>query len=85
MDVAEPGALADRCHPPVSGAAVESFPVPALEDRAVVALTDRQVDRAGRSRDDRDSGGLVALPGDPQYPMATFGGQVLDVWSRTLR
>jgi len=46
--------LADRTHPAVSGAPVEAVPVTSHQDGTVTPFTDRQVDRAGRSRHERD-------------------------------
>src|SRR3546814_7710246 len=79
MHVAEAGALADRGHPPVGGSTVEALPVPSSEDRAFVTLADHEVDGACRSGHEGDRGRLVALPGDPQDPVATLGREVLDV------
>ena len=47
MDKAEPGPLSDGTNPTVSGAAIEPVLVLASQDRALVAFTDGQVDRAG--------------------------------------
>ena len=77
--VAESAALADRGHPSVGRAPVESLTVPAAKNRPFVTLADDQVDGAGGAWDERDGGGLVALAGDPQGPVATLDGEVFDV------
>jgi hypothetical protein len=63
----------------VGGAAVEALAVTASQDRPVVVFADVEVDGAGRSRDERDRRGLVALADDPQGSVASFEPEVLDV------
>jgi hypothetical protein len=65
--------------PAMGGAAIKALPVLASQDRALVAFTDSEVNRAGRARHQRDDGGLVALSDDVQSPMATQEAEVLDV------
>jgi hypothetical protein len=49
------------------------------EERPFSALADRQVDRPGGARGERDGDDLAALAGDDQGPVAAFQAQVLDV------
>src|SRR4051812_29955676 len=77
MDAAEPSTLADRTNPTVGGAPVQTLPVLAPQDWSLLTLAHDQIDRARRSRDERNRGGLVAE--DRQRAMAALEGQVLDV------
>jgi hypothetical protein len=79
MDVAEPGSLSDRPHPAMRGAPIEPLAVAPQQDRSFVALADREVGRASRTRDQRDHGGLVALAHDPQCPVTALEPKVLDI------
>ena len=79
VDAAEPGAAADRVDPTMGGAAVEALAVTASQDRPVVVFADVEVDGAGRSWDERDRRGRVALADDPQGSAASFEPEVLDV------
>ena len=56
VDVAKPGTLTDRTHPPVRGAPVEALPIATVQDRAVVAFTDGQIDGSCV----RGTGGILA-------------------------
>ena len=58
---------------------VEALAIVTQEDRSVSPFTDGEVDRSGRTRDQRNEGGFVALAHDPQHPVAPFEGHVLDV------
>jgi len=49
------------------------------EQRTFSALADRQVDRPGRARHERDGDDLAALTGDDQGPVAALQPGVLDV------
>lgn len=77
--MAKAGPLADRGHPPVRGTAVEALPVPASEDRAVVALADDQVDGGCRTWGEGDRGGLFPLPVIRRIRWATLDREVFDV------
>ena len=79
VDVAEAGPPADGRHPAVGGAPVEALPSAPDDQGAAVALAHGQVDRAGRSGNQGDRGGFVALPHDLEGPVPTFEAQVLDV------
>jgi hypothetical protein len=46
VDGSETGSFADRPDPSVSGATVESLPVPSTQDRPFVVLADGQVEGA---------------------------------------
>ena len=48
------------------------------------SLADGQVDGAGRTRHQRDEGGLVALADDTQHPMSPLHAHVLDVGAARL-
>jgi hypothetical protein len=50
MHTVEPGSFADRAHPSMRDATIESVAVAAPQDRTVVALTDCEVDRTLSSR-----------------------------------
>jgi hypothetical protein len=50
----------------VGGATVEPLPVPAAQDRALVAFADGEVDRPGGAGHERDRGGLVAFAENAQ-------------------
>jgi hypothetical protein len=71
MHISEPGSLADRSHPPMRSAPIESLSVPSQRDRTLVAFRDREVDGARRARHERD-GGLVALADDSQRTVSAF-------------
>jgi len=60
----KPGALADRTDPALGGSAIEALAVTPTQDRPLMALTDGEVDRACRSRHERDGRRLVALSDD---------------------
>src|SRR5919106_1622499 len=79
VDSAEPGALSDRAGPAMRGSPVKALTVTAPQDRSLVALTDRQVDRPGGPGDERYGGRFVALAHDPQGAVAALKGEVLDV------
>ena len=75
----KPGALADRAHPPMGGATLETLPIPASKDRSFVAFADGEVDGAGGPRNDGDDGRLVALAEYPQRSMSSLEAEILDV------
>jgi hypothetical protein len=75
----EPGALADRTNPAMRGSAIETLAVTTLQDRPFAALADGKIDRARRSRHERDGRGLVALANDAQRPMSSLEPEILDV------
>jgi hypothetical protein len=79
MDVAESASFTDRSHPAVSGSSIESLTVAAEQDRAFVAFTNGEVDRAASARNERDHCGLVALADNPQCAVAALERKVLDV------
>jgi hypothetical protein len=77
--LADPGAA---CHPagdPPGAVPVQPPPVTGDEDRPVGSFADGQVDRAGRTRRERDSDHLAALAGDDQCAVAAIETEVLDV------
>jgi hypothetical protein len=76
VDRVESGSFADRRDPSVRGAPVESLSVATSQDRSFMAVTDREVDRAGRSRHQRDRRRLVALADDLQRAMLCFNRPV---------
>jgi hypothetical protein len=63
----------------VRGTPVEALTVVAEQNRSFSPLNDGEVDGSGGTRYQRDERGLVALPDDPQYPVASLEGHVLDV------
>jgi len=80
-----PGAAGSA--PDDAGSAVP-FEPPAIwsgEQRSFRALADRQVDRAGGARGERDRDDLAAFAGDDQGPVAAFQAEVLDVRAGDLR
>jgi hypothetical protein len=66
VDRSEPGTLTDGTDPPVGSATVELLPIPAAQDRALVAFADGEVNRPGGARHERDPGGLVAFAKNAQ-------------------
>jgi hypothetical protein len=79
MHYAQSGAPPDRADPAMSGTPVEPLTILAAQDRALVTLANREVDRAGRPRHERDHRGLVALAHDRQGPVTALDSQILDV------
>ena len=77
MHGTQPGTLADRTNPSVRGASIEPLFVAATQDGPLAAFAHGQVDRASSPWDQRDRRWLVALPEDPQCPMASFEAEVL--------
>jgi hypothetical protein len=75
----DPGSLADGAHPAVGGAPVKALTVMAQQDGTISPFTDSEVDCSGGTRHQRNEGGLVSLADDPQYPVASLEGHVLDV------
>jgi hypothetical protein len=71
--------FADRADPAVGGTPVEALTVVTDQNRSFSPFTDGEVDGSRGARHQRDQGGLVALPDDPQYPVASLEGHVLDV------
>ncbi len=63
----------------MGGAPVQALTVLADQGGTLPSCTQSQVDAAGRARHQRDQGRLVALPDDPQNPMAPLEGHVLKV------
>jgi hypothetical protein len=63
----------------VGGATVESLPVPAAQDRALVAFADGEVDRPGGSGHERDRAGLVAFTENVQGAVPALKTEVFDV------
>jgi hypothetical protein len=79
MDDSQPGPLANGADPAVGCTPVESFAVVAMQDRALAALTEHEVDCASHSWDEWDHRRLVALADDVQRPMASVEAQILRV------
>lgn len=84
VDGAKGGSFADGAHLAVGGAAVQALAVPALKDRAFVAVADGKVNGSGGPRDQRDRGGLVAFAEDLQRAVPAFETEVFDVGCRRL-
>jgi hypothetical protein len=76
---AEAGTLADRAHPAVCGAPVESLAVLSAQDRALVAFADGEVDRACCPRNQWDRGRLAALTEDLEGAVASLEAEILDI------
>jgi hypothetical protein len=75
----DPGAAGGLADDPPGAVPVQPTAVPGEEHGTVGALADRQVDRPGGARCQRDSDDLAALAGDGQRPVAPLQAQVLDV------
>jgi hypothetical protein len=63
----------------VSGAPIESLAVSPVQDRALAALTEGQVDRAGHPWDQGNDRRLVALADDAQRSVAAIESQILGI------
>jgi hypothetical protein len=74
----DPGAAAGPGDDPGGTVPVQPLPVRGDEQRSFSALSDRQVDRPGRARRERNGDDLAALAGDHQGAVAAFQAQVLD-------
>ncbi len=79
MDDPEPGPLADGADPAMRRAPVEALAVVAVQDRALGALAEGQVDGAGHPWDKGYHRRLIALADDAQRPMAPVEAEVLGV------
>jgi hypothetical protein len=79
VDDPEAGTLPDGANPAVRSTPVESLTVVAVQDRPLASLAEGEVDRPGHPRDQRYHGRLVALPDDPQCPMAPVEAKVLGI------
>ena len=66
-------------HDPPGAVPVQPPPVRCQEDRPLAAFADRQVDRPGGARRERDGDDLAALAGDHQGAVPAFEAQGLDV------
>ncbi len=66
------------------GVAVESLAVPPEEDRALDPFADRLLDRAGRTRRERDDDYFAALAQHREGAMAAFDTERLDVSAQSL-
>jgi hypothetical protein len=75
----DPGAAGYPADDPGGAVPAGPPPVASAEERSFGALADRQVDRAGGARCERDGDDLAALPGDDQGPVAALQAQVLDI------
>jgi hypothetical protein len=81
----DPGAPGDPANDSGGAVPVQPFPVCGGEEGSFGALADRQVDRPGGARGERDGDDLAALAGDNQGPVPALQAQVLDVRARGLR
>jgi hypothetical protein len=63
----------------VGSAPVEALTVVTEKDRSFAPFTDGEVDGSCGAGYQRDQGRLVALADDPQYPVSSLEGHVLDV------
>ena len=79
MDDPEPSLLSDRADPAMGGPAIKASAVLPPENGTLGAFPDDQVDGPSRSRDERDHGWLVSFTQDPECPVPTIEGDVLDV------
>ena len=79
MHVTESGSFADRLHPPMCGATVETLTVVAHQDRLFTPLADREIDGASGTWDERNHCRLVAFAEDPEGAVAAVEAQVADV------
>ena len=61
---------------------IESGAVRSAEDGTFTAFTDREIDRRGGARRQRDSHDLPAFAQDPQRAMAAFEAELFDVGAR---
>jgi hypothetical protein len=83
-----PDALGDPClsgdstHDPTSSMTVESLSCAVDEDRALEALTDREVDGPGDPRRERHGHDRAALAGHRQRPVTTFQAERVDVGAK---
>jgi len=75
----ESRAFGDRRDPPVRGPPIESLPVCTAQDRPFVSFTNREIDRARSTGDQRDDGRFVALPDDAQGAVSTLECEGFDV------
>ncbi len=62
VDDPEPGPLADRADPPVSGPAVEALTVLPPQDGSLGAFPDHEVEGPGRLGTNGTTAGLLPLP-----------------------
>jgi hypothetical protein len=79
VDAVESGSVADRTDPAVGGTSVGSAAIGTEADWAVGPFPDGEVQNAGSSGNQWDTGALVALADDGQGTVATFEAEVLDV------
>jgi hypothetical protein len=70
--LADPGTARHAADDPGGAMPVQSLPVRGDEQGPLGALADRQVDRAGGTRRERDGEDIAALAGDDQGPVASF-------------
>ncbi len=63
----------------MGGTPVEALTVMAQQDGTVSPFTDSEVEGSGGTRHQRNEGRLGSLAYDPQHPMASLEGHVLDV------
>ena len=75
----------DAAHNPRRGVPVESATVVAEEDRAISAITDREIDRSRRARRERDGHGLAAFADDAQGAVAALEAESFDVGADRFR
>jgi hypothetical protein len=81
----DPGAPGNPADDPGSAVPVQPPPVRGGKERPVGVLADRQVDRPGGARGQRDGDYLAALARDNQGAVAAFHAHVLDVRAGRLR
>src|SRR5664280_1224533 len=84
VDSGQPRLLAERAHPAVSSAPVQALAVLPPENRALVALTDSEVDGPSGPWHQRNSGWLASFAHDPKGAMTLGEGEVLDIGSARL-
>jgi len=79
MHTFKPGSFADRAHPTMRSAPIESLTVAAAQDWTVVPLTNREVDRSARARHKRDGRWLVALAHNVKRAMTAFESEIFNI------
>ncbi len=79
MDDSQPGPLADTAYPAMCRATVEALAVPTVQDRALAALAEHEVDRAGHPWHEGNDRRLVAFADDAQCSMASIKAEIFRV------
>jgi hypothetical protein len=80
----EPGPAGQPAHDPRRSVASQAPAVSSDEDRTPDTLTDREVERPGGPRGQRDGDGLAALAVHQQGPVSSLEAEMLDVGTERL-